>query len=172
MISRPEPMSAAAAASLFRSAVDGKSIAEVLDRIMECAKGQAPDFAGLDDKERAKLQLEYRRLVLSYGIGRARAQGLVCFELDLGDLSTLDGCVAAMQAIAANQHEMTTEQARDLRETVTAAASILRSRAGEAILEEIESAGGIVEFAGVGESRESILGRIGRRLEGDDHRGN
>lgn len=141
MISRPEPMSAAAAASLFRSAVDGKSIAEVLDRIMECAEGDAPDFAGLEDKERARLQLEYRRLVLSYGIGRARAQGLVCFKLDLGDLGTLDGCVAAMQAIAANQHEMTTEQSRDLRATVLASAQILRSQAGESLLTAIEEHG-------------------------------
>lgn len=171
MISRSEPISAANAAQLFRSTVDPARIQTVLDVIMTCAEGRDAGLVTLDEKTRAKLELEYRQLVLSYGIGRARAQGLVCYRLDLGPLESLPDCAAAMRTIAEHQHEMTTEQAADLRATVLASAQILRSQAGEALLEEIESAGGIVEFAGVGESSDAILARMRRRLE-DDANGN
>jgi hypothetical protein len=165
MISRSEPMSAANAAELFRSAVSGKRMSDVLDRIMGCAEGRDAGVNALDEKVREKLLLEYRQLVLSYGIGRARAQGLVCYRLDLGDLSTLDGCKAALQAIAEHQHYMTTEQAADLRATVVAAAGIIRSQAGEALLDSLEEHEGEIVFARAGATKAEILDQIGRQLD-------
>lgn len=172
MISRSEPLSAANAAQLFRATVDPKRIGDVLNVIMTCAEGKDHSIAALDDKTRAKIELEYRQLVLSYGIGRARAQGLNCYQLDLGPLSTSQECMEAMRLIAQHQHLMTTEQAADLRATVLAASQILRTKAGEDLLDEIENAGGIVEYVGVNERREAVLSRLDRRLQEEEGRGN
>lgn len=174
MVQRTEKLNLAATRALFSSFSTTEEMVALYRRIMDGALAQQ-DYSWIeneDDREKAieagaDRALEYQKLAANLLFPKPPRASAKSAKVDLGDLSSVDGCIEGIATIARAQvnGDIAMDEAEDLRKTVMAAATIHRSKTGDALMSALEEAGSIPAFMGAAETTEQAKERFAAFLD-------
>jgi len=99
---------------------------------------------------------------LYYMFGKPRMQKLRVPRIVLDDLTTLDGCLASIAAVADHQANgvLADEDAESYRKTIRVALEALRTQRGEMVAQQLEAAGALSWNAAADEDDETNADRL------------
>lgn len=154
---RPEPvpadsepaMSPQRAMMVLRSAVtigDMRRIAEGIAR------------RAIEEVQNPDASPSWAHLVVDRVIGRVRVAPLMLSKLDLGDLTTVEGCQEATQRLVRLLAEgsLCVDEAEDARKTIALALQALRTGQTARIEEHLENGGAIVFYGAADKDPEAV----------------